>query len=128
LIKYTSRESCDYTWGYHVDPAEPGAIRGIKLSLDPGKRDSYMGSRSPIDTSTNIIVQSLYNTERAHLDKGTIEIVSDYIGAAYKSALSQLRGQYMEGYVDKVKKEFTLTVPAIWSEEAKTSTLLVTLR
>lgn len=127
LIKYTNPESLDHTWGYHIDVTEPGAIRGIKLSLDPGKRDFFLGSRSPTDESANIIVQSQYTTEQDHLNKGTIDIVSDYIGSAYRSAIAQIRSQNMEGRVDNAKKEFTLTVPAIWSEQAKTSTLLVRL-
>ncbi|CZR51515.1 uncharacterized protein PAC_01392 [Phialocephala subalpina] len=126
LMKYTSAESNEYTWGYHINVNEPGVIRGIKLDLDPGRRDFYKKSGSAADATGNIAVQLEHTAsiEQAHLYKTTVDIVSDYIRAAYTYALSQIRTQSIGGFVDGLKKEFAVTVPAIWSEEAKTSTLL----
>ncbi|KAI9765090.1 MAG: hypothetical protein M1840_007797 [Geoglossum simile] len=115
----------DTSKGYDIEGGEPGVIKGIKLGLDPSKREFWKKARTTIDASVNAIVQPQITVEdeKARLRKSTIDIVADYIGAVYEHAMSQILKDAMSSYVTSLKKEFTVTVPAIWSEEAKTATL-----
>jgi len=123
-MKYAGSEYNEYTWGYHVNTNERGVIRGIKLSLSPGVHTFYNKLGSSIDPADNNEVQ-FEPSELARLYKSTVEIVSDYIRAAYTYALSQIRTESIGGYMDELKKEFAVTVPAIWSDQAKTRMLRV---
>lgn len=128
LIKYSTTDPVSFSWGYEVDTTEPGLIRGIKLSLDPGKRDFYNKRTDSTIDSSDIAApqyQIAAEWEATRLHKSTVDIVADYIGAVYEYAMSKILEKGISDHIKSLKKEFTLTVPAIWSEEAKTATLRV---
>jgi len=110
-----------FDWGYGVGARDTGVIRGIKLALDPEKRDSYYGKNE----DAVHLHEELIAGELARLDKTTINIISDYIGAVYEHALEKIYEMEIGSRINKLTKEFVLTVPAIWTDRAKTATLIV---
>jgi hypothetical protein len=63
----------------------------------------------------------------AKLGKAPVDIASDYISAIYDHALKIIAGKVPNGYLDILDKYFVLSVPAVWSDKAKDTTLRVCL-
>ncbi len=130
VIKYgmsgDDLEPVSFDWGYKVGVKDAGVIRGIKLGLDPEKRKFYHAAVG-IEVGTDIVHLHEETTaaETARLQKSTVDIIADYIGAVYEHALSKIRQREIDSYIDSLPKEFVLTVPAIWSDRAKNATLIV---
>jgi len=118
-----------------VDPTDAGTIRGIKLLLDPEKPKTHYGVELVGDSQSpeNEVMWSQLTTEAqlVRIHKSTKDIVGDYIDAIYKHALSVILSRQIPGHreaVNRLQKEYILTVPAIWSDLAKQSTLIVSLQ
>lgn len=109
-ICYDPQDPRKFTWGgqrHHGD-----VIEGVKLLLDPEQeRPIYLPKPPRLDL--------------ASMGKTPVDVAADYIGAIYNHALRQIAAGVPEGYVETCKKDFVLTVPAVWSDKAKNLTMLV---
>jgi hypothetical protein len=57
-----------------------------------------------------------------NLGKPAVDVAADFVGAIYKHAMSKIESKIPEEYLDMCQKKFVLTVPAVWSDEAKDAT------
>ncbi|KAF8244311.1 hypothetical protein K440DRAFT_559147 [Wilcoxina mikolae CBS 423.85] len=135
LLKYDDDSCKTFKWGYEVDPTDAGTIRGIKLLLDPEKPKIHYGAEPKGDSKSpeNEVMWSQVTTQSqlVRLHKSTKDIVGDYIDAIFKHALSVILGKQVPQYreaLNRLPKEYVLTVPAIWSELAKQATLIAANR
>ncbi|KAL5342492.1 hypothetical protein BJX70DRAFT_394709 [Aspergillus crustosus] len=96
-------------WGYQIGPLAP-ACRGLKLLLDEGQEPQYLPS---MDT-----VSLLFQT----YGKTVQEATADYLRQLIHQALQVLQRRLglEPGQMDL---QYTLTVPAVWSDKAKHVTL-----
>jgi hypothetical protein len=111
LIKY--EDPTAFKWGYELDRTTKERIEGIKLLLDPDQpKPLYV---PPVNAQA----------ELKKLGKPAIDVATDYIQAIYQHALRKIEGKYPKSYLDMLDKQFVLSVPAVWSDKAKTATLRV---
>src|SRR6266567_1492119 len=127
LIKYSEDEPVTFEWGYETNVTDYGVIRGIKLSLEPDKLDFHQQAAGVDESNVVHNFETVITNERARLVKSTVDIVADYIGAVYEYAISKIQEKEFPGTVESVRKDFVVTVPAIWSDRAKKATLMVSL-
>jgi hypothetical protein len=97
-------------WGFQFKPEEP-RLRCIKLFLDRNQKLPHFVS--PLDTATQL----------QKYGKTVMDAVSDYLTQIYKHTMETLTRRYGETFMSKIKVEFVLTVPAVWSDAAKHATL-----
>ncbi|KAF2839632.1 actin-like ATPase domain-containing protein [Patellaria atrata CBS 101060] len=100
----------DIKWGFQFKPEE-SRLRCIKLFLDRNQQLPHFVS--PLDTAAQ-----LKNYGRTVMDA-----VSDYLTQIYKHTMDTLTRRYGETFMSLTKVQFVLTVPAVWSDAAKNSTL-----
>ena len=110
LINYRHGKGGEFAWGASVNRMEDNIV-GVKLLLDPSQeRPMYLPTA---------------NTKRTlkSLPKPPVEIAADFIGAVYRHALSEIAKVVPKDYFKLCQKEFVLSVPAVWSDAAKNTTL-----
>lgn len=113
LVKYA--ENGSVSWGYELDRTTEGLIEGIKLYLDPEQpKPIYVPA---VDT----------RAELERLGKAPVAVASDFLGAIYKHASAKIESKYPKDYFNLLKKQYVLTVPAVWSDKAQDATLRVSL-
>ena len=110
-MKYSSKNS--FKWGYELDRTIEDKIEGIKLLLDPKQERPLYDPTSAAATKAEI----------EKLGKPPIDVATDYIGAIYQHALKKIEGKVPKSYLEMLDKQFVLSVPAVWSEKAKDTTL-----
>ncbi|KAH0566440.1 hypothetical protein GP486_000152 [Trichoglossum hirsutum] len=110
LIGY-DQDKRSFIWGSKVNATSGSKLEGIKLLLDPNQP-------TPL-----FVPAQITKVELLKLGKPPIDVATDYIGALYKHALSQIEKAYPRDYVQMHQKKFVLTVPAVWSDKAKDVTL-----
>ena len=81
----------------------------MKLLLDLDQNCPY---QIPADTQTEI----------EQLPKPVVEIASDYIRSIFQHALKEIEKGYFPGFISGFKKQYILTVSAVWSDAAKALT------
>lgn len=114
LIRYEPSKDRSYQWGYELaHSSATDKIEGIKLLLDPDHPKPLY------------VPQSNTKAELKRLGKPAIDVAADYITALYKHALSKIEAAWPEDYLQLLQKEFVLSVPAVWSDKAKNSTMRV---
>ena len=59
------------------------------------------------------------------LAKAPTTIATDFINAIFKHATAKIESKYPEGYFQLLKKQYVVTVPAVWSDKAQDATLRV---
>jgi hypothetical protein len=112
VIKYNSSSAQTFRWGYELDQVED-KISSLKLLLDPEQPHPY-------DIMTDV------DAEIAKLPKRVLDIASDYMKAIYEHAVSVIQQDSMDPtFLDQYQKVYVLTVPAVWSDKAKSLTLQV---
>ncbi|KAG6114576.1 hypothetical protein E4U13_003294 [Claviceps humidiphila] len=112
ILEYSEEETTGFRWGASVNKSSAGIV-AIKLLLDPKQeRPLYLPA-----THTR--------TELKTLPKAPIEIAADFMRAIYEHALEEIASAVPKAYMDICQKEFVLSVPAVWSDAAKNSTLKV---
>jgi hypothetical protein len=114
LLKYEGKDS--FLWGYELDRSTKERIEGIKLLLDPDQPKPIYAPAVNIEA------------ELKKLGKPAIDVATDYISAIYQHALRRIEGKYPKSYLEMLNKEFVLSVPAVWSDKAKETTLRVRMR
>lgn len=97
-------------WGFQFKPDEP-RLRCIKLFLD--RNQKLPNFVSPLETAARL--------RACH--KTVMDAVTDYLTKIYEHTIETLARRYGEGFVRTTKVEFVLTVPAVWSDGAKNTTL-----
>ncbi|EHK20682.1 uncharacterized protein TRIVIDRAFT_69382 [Trichoderma virens Gv29-8] len=108
VIRYDSPVS--FTWGAQVN-RQDGGIVGVKLLLDPSQpRPKYL---------PEINVEE----ELGKLPKSPVQVAADFIGAVYNHAMKEIGKKVSQDYVKLCRKVYVLSVPAVWSDAAKNSTL-----
>lgn len=113
LLKYEQDGSI--RWGFELDRATEGRIEAIKLLLDPEQpRPIYVPA---VDTEA----------ELKKLGKSPSTVATDYIRAIFEHATAKIESKYPQNYFQMLKKQYVLTVPAVWSEKAQDITLRVRL-
>lgn len=113
MLKYSSKD--EFKWGYELDKSSEEKIVGIKLLLDPDQERPLFDSAGSIATKA----------ELKKLGKPPIEVASDYIAAMYKHAMTKIAGTLPAEYFEMLEKQFVLSVPAVWSDKAKDTTMKV---
>jgi hypothetical protein len=112
LINYSGADGKDFAWGASVDRMKDNII-GIKLLLDPSQeRPLYL----PMSNMKRTIKD---------LPKPAVEIAADFIGALYRHALGEISKTVPKEYFAICERQYVLSVPAVWSDKAKNSTLQV---
>ncbi|EHL00510.1 putative Heat shock 70 kDa protein 12A [Glarea lozoyensis 74030] len=57
------------------------------------------------------------------IGKPAVTVAADYLAALYKHAMERIKTSVPTDYLAKCKKEYVLSVPAVWSDKAKDLTL-----
>jgi hypothetical protein len=114
LINYNNggNDGEDFSWGASVGRMHDNII-GIKLLLDPKQEQ-------PVYLPSTNVKRTLRN-----LPKPAVKIAADFIRAVYGHALSEIAKVVPKAYFSICKKHFVLSVPAVWSDQAKNATLEV---
>ena len=86
-------------------------IAGVKLLLDPDQP-------KPI-----YLPQSTAKADLKQLGKPAVDVAADYIEAVYKHAMTKIEAMVPHDYLAMCQKQFVLSVPAVWSDKAKDTTL-----
>jgi molecular chaperone DnaK (HSP70) len=88
-------------------------VQGVKLLLDPDQpRPLYLP-------------ESTAKSDLKRLAKPPVEVAADFIKAMYQHAMAKIESQIPEEYLRMCQKQFVLSVPAVWSDKAKDTTLKV---
>lgn len=109
-VEKSAKPAQGIKWGFQFKPEET-RLRCIKLFLDRNQKLPHYVS--PLETAAQL----------RKYDKTVIEAVSDYLSQIYKHTIETLTRRYGETFMSMTKVEFVLTVPAVWSDAAKDSTL-----
>jgi hypothetical protein len=112
LICYDPNNKKKFSWGGQVD-WKSDSIQGVKLLLDPDQE-------RPLYLPTGNIKSDLKK-----LPKAPVEVAADFIGAIYAHAISKIETVMPKDYLLICQKQFVLSVPAVWSDKAKDTTLRV---
>jgi hypothetical protein len=83
----------------------------VKLLLDPSQK---MPDYIPADA---------HKETAKRLPKAAVDVAADFIGAIYRHALFEIEKVVPRGYFDICEKQFVMSVPAVWSDKAKSATL-----
>lgn len=111
LLKY--EEDGSIKWGYELERYSPGLIEGVKLLLDPNQpKPIYVP-----EMDTTAVLKKL--------GKAPIVVVSEYLNALFSHAKMKIAAHYLPGYLASSRKQYVITVPAVWSDQAKDATLRV---
>src|SRR5579862_6204474 len=108
-----SYQKGSFAWGYELEQTSHEKIEGIKLLLDPDQPKPLY------------VPHSNTKAELSRLGKPPIDVAADYIRAIYKHAFTKIESAWPGDYLSMLSKEFVLSVPAVWSDKAKDSTLKV---
>lgn len=111
VICYDPDNKNSFTWGAQKHKTK--AVAGVKLLLDPEQpRPLYLPELTA-------------KVDIKRLGKSAVDVAADYIEAIYKHALEKIEGKVPAEYLKICQKQFVLSVPAVWSDKAKDTTLKV---
>jgi molecular chaperone DnaK (HSP70) len=111
VICYDPDDKNQFTWGAQKHKTD--TVAGVKLLLDPDQpRPLYLP-------------ESTAKADLKRFGKPAVEVAADYIGAIYKHALEKIEAKIPAEYMLMCQKQFVLSVPAVWSDKAKDTTLKV---
>ncbi|KAL3478805.1 hypothetical protein BJX99DRAFT_223928 [Aspergillus californicus] len=101
-------------WGYQVE-AGMTAYSWTKLLLDHG---------TPITKYDDSALETASKTGILQLpeSKSAVDVVADYLSEVYKHILNTISKQITEDALRITPLEFWFTVPAIWSDQARSAT------
>jgi hypothetical protein len=111
VICYDPDNKDSFTWGGMRHKTD--VVTGVKLLLDPEQpRPLYLP-------------ESTAKSDLRKLGKPAVDVAADFIGAIYKHAMSKIEAKVPMDYLLMCQKQFVLSVPAVWSDRAKDTTLRV---
>ena len=111
MISYDPDNKHAFTWG--AQRHKHAKIEGIKLLLDPEQE-------TPI-----YLPASNTAAELRKLGKPAVEVATDYINSVYKHAMNKIESKWPADYLSMCQKKFVVSVPAVWSDKAKDTTMKV---
>ncbi|KAF4965671.1 hypothetical protein FSARC_6566 [Fusarium sarcochroum] len=79
-----------------------------------------------LDNGTSALASELARLnfeDQEHSTRDVLELCSDYLRAVYSTVSKELLKQYSKALLTSLRKEYVVTVPAVWSERAKSLTL-----
>jgi len=94
-----------------VKDGTEGSIHGLKLLLDPSQDKPWY------------IPKFVFKFFCQKPPKPTLELAADFISALYSHSLDEIAKTVPSGYLESCQREFVLSVPAVWSDKAKDSTM-----
>jgi hypothetical protein len=97
-----------FKWGFEVPPTDPQKLSWIKILLDPSQpRPTFV------------------QPKRTTLPRGKspVDIVTDYLRALRAYTLLTLQRRLGAEALTNTPVEYVLTVPAVWSDKARATTL-----
>ncbi|KAF4550166.1 Hypothetical protein D9617_18g033570 [Elsinoe fawcettii] len=103
-------EAAGSKWGYEIPPNEL-PLRCIKLLLDDGQ------------TLPEWVDKGKLHEELNARGKSPIDVAADFLTKLHEFALDEISKTYRAVFVESTPIEYILTVPAVWSDIAKQSTL-----
>lgn len=111
VISYDPEDNSSFAWGAqrHQNPR----MEGIKLLLDPGQE-------MPVYVPASNTAAQL-----RRLGKPAVEVAADYMSAIYMHAMSKIESKMQVDYLRMCRKKFVVSVPAVWSDKAKDTTIKV---
>ncbi|CZT11384.1 related to hsp70 protein [Rhynchosporium agropyri] len=109
IICYNNDDNSDFTWG--AQKHKNDVVQGVKLLLDPHQ------------TRPLYLPESTAKADLKRLGKPAVEVAADYMGAIFKHAMKKIETSIPSEYLQVCQKQFVLTVPAVWSDKAKDTTL-----
>ena len=109
VISYDPNNKEVFTWGAQKHGND--AVQGVKVLLDPDQPRPFY------------LPESTAKTDLKKLGKPAVDVAADFMGAIYKHAMSKIASNYPIQYVETCRQEFVLSVPAVWSDKAKDTTL-----
>lgn len=98
----------DILWGYQTGDFGD-VIRGVKLLLDESQELKFSPARR-----SSVLIKAKHKTPT--------EVAGDYLAELVDLVEETLRRRY-GGALEYMRLEYLLTVPAVWSDKAKDSTL-----
>ncbi|RPA91804.1 actin-like ATPase domain-containing protein [Choiromyces venosus 120613-1] len=99
-------------WGFGIPYKEP-RLAWFKLLLDPSKYSLANATNSPLTKTKQMIP----------VGKRPVNVVADYLSELHKHTIDHLEKTLGKEVVKVSPLDFTLTVPAVWSDAAKNLTL-----
>ncbi|KAG9600284.1 actin-like ATPase domain-containing protein, partial [Aureobasidium melanogenum] len=102
----------DIRWGLQLKPDQP-RLRCLKLRLDARQKLPYFVTQNDLDD------------QLIECGKSTEEAIADYLSLIFVRAKDELVKRFGPQMVSSTPIEINLTVPAIWSDAAKDTTLRV---
>jgi molecular chaperone DnaK (HSP70) len=109
VISYNPTDREKFTWGAQKHGSE--VVQGVKLLLDPNQPRPFY------------LPESTAKTDLKKLGKPAVDVAADFMRAMYEHAMSKIKSKYPIQYLETCQQEFVLTVPAVWSDKAKDTTL-----
>jgi molecular chaperone DnaK (HSP70) len=109
-VTIPSVEEDTVEWGFSIRPEQP-RLRCMKLLLDPGQDIPAFVSRSEM------------REQLAMSGKTATAVVADYLHEIYKHVEAELHKRFGKEFVEVTDLQWILTVPAVWSDAAKSATL-----
>ncbi|KAF7631415.1 hypothetical protein AFCA_002447 [Aspergillus flavus] len=111
-------------WGFQAQ-GEIRAIKYFKLELDPDARSKLEALRSATE-STRSFGRTHRTTTGAvvgeyEVNRDAKALCTDYLKAIYRASLEHMRHRIPD-FARRAPKRFILTVPAIWTDQAKNAT------
>ncbi|KAL3480533.1 hypothetical protein BJX99DRAFT_266451 [Aspergillus californicus] len=113
-IAYASENGGKHRWGYQVEPGMT-AYSWTKLLLDRGTPLTRYDSALEDSARLGIF--------RLPEDKDAVQVASDFLAGVYEHILKTIAKHITEETLRITPLEFWFTVPAMWSDEAKNTTL-----
>ncbi|KAH9205472.1 Hsp70 family protein-like protein [Leptodontidium sp. 2 PMI_412] len=106
---YGDSSTNNTTWGAQKHKGD--IVQGLKLLLDPDQPWPLY------------LPESTAKTDLKCLGKPAVEVAADFLSAIYKNTMNKIESSIPMEYLMMCQKEFVLTVPAVWSDKAKDTTL-----
>ena len=105
-------------------PAPPGSGSGSSGSSSSSGLESLFGRLGTAELSSTFMPPSVTPAQRTAgmLQKANltpVTVVTDFLKAVRETALASIEGAYGSEWTRSTRKEYVLTVPAIWSDAAK---------
>lgn len=113
-ISYNPRNKAEFVWG-GMKSKWP-VIEAVKLLLDPDQEVPYYLPGAKNDTN-----------ELKKLGKTAVDVAADFIGAIYRHSLNKIESKMPKEYFAQCQKKFVISVPAVWSDKARSATERVLL-
>ncbi|KAK8123027.1 hsp70 protein [Apiospora sp. TS-2023a] len=104
-----------FKWGGQVDAgAISGNVARVKLLLDPKQQKPVYLPRSSRKTDLK---------ELTKVGKQPVDVAADFMRAIHLHAMDKIKDKVPKQYFDMCQRQYVLTVPAVWSDQARDLTL-----